>query len=57
LGIQQDKHDFFLTNNRQLASVSTSKEGIFVVGCAEGPKDVQNSITQAEAAVGKVMSY
>ena len=57
LGIEQDKRGFFMNQSIQLGSVDTSKPGIFLAGCAEGPKDIQSSITQAEAAVGKVMSY
>ena len=57
LGIEQDKRGFFLNKSSQLGTVDTSKQGIFIAGCAEGPKDIQGSITQAEAAVGKVMAY
>ena len=56
LGIEQDKRGFFL-NQSQLGAVDTNKPGIFIAGCAEGPKDVSGSITQAEAAVGKIMAY
>ncbi len=31
-------------------------EGIFVAGSVEGPKDIQTSVIQAEAAAGKVMA-
>jgi len=56
LGINKDTKGFFLTQNRNIGSVETTKSGIFVAGCAEGPKDVQNSIIQAEASVGKVIN-
>ena len=36
--------------------VETINKGIFVVGCAEGPKDIQSSVIQAESAAGKVIS-
>ena len=57
LGIEQDTKGFFMNQGIQLGAVNTSKPGIFLAGCAEGPKDIQGSITQAEAVVGKVMSY
>jgi len=57
LGIGRDKHGFFSTRNDRLLSVTTEKEGVFVVGCAEGPKDIPDSIVQAEAAAGKILSF
>ncbi len=56
LGISRDKRGFFSTQNEQLSPVTTEKEGIFVIGCAEGPKDIPDSVAQAEAAVGKILS-
>ena len=56
LGIAQDDRGFFATNNNLLSPVTTEKEGIYVVGCAEGPKDIPESIAQAEAAVGNILS-
>ncbi len=56
LGINLDKHGFFNTQNEQLSPVSTEREGIFVIGCAEGPKDIPDSVSQAEAAVGKILA-
>jgi len=56
LGIELDSKGFFSTQKESIATVETSHDGIFVVGCAEGPKDIQSSVTQAESAVGKVIS-
>lgn len=56
LGINLDKHGFFNTQNERLSPVSTEREGIFVIGCAEGPKDIPDSVLQAEAAVGKILA-
>ncbi len=56
LGVELDDKGFFLTSKFQIGSVETSRPGIFVAGCAEGPKDIQNSVVQAEAAAGKVMN-
>jgi heterodisulfide reductase subunit A len=57
LGISQEKRGFFSTQNEELSPVTTEKKGIFIIGCAEGPKDIPDSIAQAGAAVGKVLSY
>ncbi len=56
LGISVDEKGFFSTQNQSLSPITTSVQGIFVIGCAEGPKDISESIAQAEAAVGKVLS-
>ena len=39
-----------------MAPVSTSMEGIFITGCAQGPKSVPESIVQAQAVAGSVLS-
>ena len=56
LGIDLDDKGFFATKNLQVGSVETAIAGVFVAGCAEGPKDTQSSVIQAESAVGKVMT-
>jgi heterodisulfide reductase subunit A len=56
LGVSLDSRGFFATQNEQLSPVTTEKEGIFVTGCAESPKDIPESILQAEAAAGKILS-
>ena len=56
LGIGRDERGFFATQDKQLSPVTTEKEGIFVFGCAVGPKDIPESLAQAEAAAGKVLS-
>jgi heterodisulfide reductase subunit A len=56
LGMKLDSRGFLATQLGKLAPVETDVEGIFVIGCAEGPKDIPESIAQAEAAVGKILS-
>jgi len=34
--------------------VETAMEGIFVAGCAQGPKDIADSVSQASAVAAKV---
>jgi heterodisulfide reductase subunit A-like polyferredoxin len=36
--------------NALLEPVDTSKDGIFVCGCADGPKDIPDSVTAGSAA-------
>jgi len=56
LGIEMAESGFFKSNRNGLAPVATSREGIFVAGCAEGAKDIAHSVEQASAAVGLVLS-
>jgi heterodisulfide reductase subunit A-like polyferredoxin len=48
LGIGLNKHGFAETRN--LAPVSTSRDGIFVCGAFQGPKDIPQSVMEASAA-------
>jgi heterodisulfide reductase subunit A2 len=56
LGISKDDYGFFKEENPYVSSVISSKPGIFIVGCAQGAKNIQDSVSQASAAVGKVLS-
>jgi heterodisulfide reductase subunit A len=56
IGIDLDDRGFFRTVEDGIASVESSREGVFIAGTAEGPKDTQSSVVQAEAAVAKVMA-
>jgi heterodisulfide reductase subunit A len=56
LNIVQDEQGFFAEEHVKLSVISTSLEGIFIAGCAQGPNDVYESISQAEAAAGKIFS-
>jgi heterodisulfide reductase subunit A len=57
LGISEDDYGFFKEENPYESSVISSKPGIFIVGCAQGAKNIQDSVSQANAAVGKILSY
>ncbi|MBU8921316.1 MAG: FAD-dependent oxidoreductase [Bacteroidales bacterium] len=57
VGLELDQHGFMAVKDDVAGSVETSREGLFVAGTAEGPKDVQTAVIQAEAVVGRVMSY
>ena len=57
LGIPQGDGGFFTEQKPDLdSSVSTLKDGIFVAGCIQGPKDIPDTVAQAEAAVGRILS-
>jgi heterodisulfide reductase subunit A len=56
LGLSLDEYGFFKEENPDTSSVTTSKPGVFIAGCVQGPKNIQNSVSQANAAVGKILS-
>jgi heterodisulfide reductase subunit A len=56
LAIPQDEHGFFNEKEPDLDSVNTSREGIFIAGCAQSPKDVPDTVAEAEATVGRILS-
>jgi heterodisulfide reductase subunit A2 len=56
LDVKTDDFGFIETEPFRLGTLETSRPGIFVAGCAEGPKDVQSSFIQSEAAVAGILS-
>jgi len=56
LSIPIDNEGFLAQEHQKLAPVASSVEGVFVVGCAQGPKSILESIVQSEAAAGKILS-
>ena len=54
-GVDLDSHGFIKTVQDGSGSMETSRKGVFVAGTVEGPKDIQNSVIQAESAAGQVM--
>lgn len=56
LGVSQDEHGFFSQKEPDLDSVGTSREGVFIAGCAESPKDIPDTVAEAQATVGRILS-
>jgi len=56
LDISLDEYGFLKEENRDVSSVVTSKPGVFIAGCVQGAKNIQDSVSQADAAVGKILS-
>lgn len=47
---------FFIERHPKLDPVATMTEGVFIVGCCEGPKDIRDSVAQASAAAARVLA-
>jgi heterodisulfide reductase subunit A len=56
LGLSVDEYGFFKEKDPYVSSVISSKPGIFIAGCVQGAKNIQESVSQANAAVGKILS-
>jgi heterodisulfide reductase subunit A2 len=53
LNISLGADGFFLEAHPKLGPVETTTDGIYIAGCAAGPKDITDSISQAHAAAIK----
>ncbi|MFC1984499.1 2Fe-2S iron-sulfur cluster-binding protein [Chloroflexota bacterium] len=54
--ISQGADGFFLEKHPKLDPVATTTDGIFVVGCCQGPKDIPDAVAQASAAAARVLA-
>jgi len=55
LSLSYTKDGFFMEAHPKLQPVDAPTGGVFFAGCAEGPKDVKDSVTQASAAASRAM--
>lgn len=53
LHITQSAEGFFLEAHPKLRPVDTFVNGIFIAGCCQGPKDIQDSVSQASGAAAR----
>jgi heterodisulfide reductase subunit A len=56
LNVPLDKTGFFKEVHQILDPVSTPIEGVYIAGCALGPKNIPESIIQSQATAGKILS-
>lgn len=54
-GIACSANGWFTERHPKLDPVATMTEGIFIVGCAQGPKDIPASVAQGAAAAARVL--
>jgi heterodisulfide reductase subunit A len=47
---------FFMERHPKLDPVGTTTDGVYVAGCAQGPKDIPDSVAQAQAAAARILS-
>jgi heterodisulfide reductase subunit A len=56
-GISCSSNGWFIEKHPKLDPVATMTEGLFIAGCASGPKDIPASVSQGAAAAARVLSY
>lgn len=54
--ISRSADGFFLERHPKLDPVATTTEGVFIAGCAQGPKDIPDTVAQASAAAAEVLA-
>jgi heterodisulfide reductase subunit A len=54
--ISRGADGFFLERHPKLEPVATASDGVFVVGCAQGPKDIPDTVAQASAGAAEALS-
>ena len=53
LTLSQTDEGFLLESHPKLKPVDTPTRGVYLAGCAEGPKDIKDAVTQASAAAAR----
>ncbi len=51
--ISRSRDGFFLERHAKLDPIATLTDGVFVVGCCQGPKDIPETVAQASAGAAK----
>jgi len=57
LGIDLGPDNFFLERHHKLRGIETKREGIYISGCSQGPKDVRESTMESMASACKVSTF
>jgi heterodisulfide reductase subunit A len=55
--ISKSPDGFFLERHPKLDPTSTTTDGVYIAGCAQGPKDIPDSVAQASSAAARILSY
>jgi heterodisulfide reductase subunit A len=55
LDVKLGESGFLEEADARLDPVSTARDGIFMAGCAQGPKDIPSSVAQGHAVAGRIL--
>jgi len=56
LEIARGRTAFFEEEDVTIAPLSSNRSGIYVAGCAHGPKDIRSSVAEGQAAAGHLLA-
>lgn len=56
-GISCDADGWFKEKHPKLDPVATMTAGVFIAGCAQGPRDIPDSVAQGSAAAARVLTF
>ena len=56
LGIEVDENGFFKQESLLTDPIQSTKKGIFLAGCIQGPKDIPDSVSMASGAAAKAVA-
>ena len=57
LGIEVDSNGFYRENHYKTGANITSRAGVYIAGCAQGPRDIADTVAHASAAASKVQAF
>jgi heterodisulfide reductase subunit A len=57
IGVPTGSDGFFLERHHKLRPVDTTREGIYICGCAVGPKDIRETTLEAMGTASKVATF
>jgi heterodisulfide reductase subunit A len=55
-GLSCSSEGWFVEKHPKLDPVATMTDGVFIAGCAQGPKDIPDTVAQGAAAAARVLS-
>jgi heterodisulfide reductase subunit A len=56
LGVEVDENGFFKQDSLLTDPIQSSKKGVFLAGCIQGPKDIPDSVSMASGAAAKAVA-
>jgi heterodisulfide reductase subunit A len=56
LGIEVDENGFFKQQELLTDPIQSSRDGVFLAGCIQGPKDIPDSVSMASGAAAKAVA-
>ena len=55
-GISCSREGWFIEKHPKLDPIATMTDGVFIAGCAQGPRDIPETVAQGAAAAARVLS-